>query len=104
MPVLDLTIQNKIHQLSCEEGDEARIQSLAAQLNARLAELAAHAPGSSETLQMVMLLLMLQDEANEGQSEVAVGPLSKDQEKTLIHALDTVSGYLEHLAKQLETR
>ena len=103
MPVLNLTIQSKIHQLSCEEGDEARIQALADQLNTRLSELAVHAPGSSETLQMVMLLLILQDEANEAPSGAAA-PLPKDHEKTMINALDTVSSYLENLAKQLENR
>ena len=103
MPVLNLTIQNKIHQLSCEEGDEARIQSLAEQLNGKLSELAAHAPGSSDTLLMIMLLLMLQDEANEGTASPA-GPLPRDHEKTMINALDTVSSYLENLAKQLQNR
>ena len=104
MPVLNLTIQNKIHQLSCEEGDEARITALAEQLNLRLTELAIHAPGSSETLLMVMLLLMLQDEVNDSHSNIRVEPLPRDHEKMMINALDTVSSYLENLAKQLENR
>lgn len=103
MSVVNLHIQNKVYQLSCEEGDEGRIEALAAQLNARLQELAAHAPGSSETMQMVMLMLMMQDEANEATTSNA-GSLPKDHERTVIQAMDSVSQYLENLAKQLKNR
>ena len=103
MSVVNLHIQNKVYQLSCEAGDEGRIESLAAQLNTRLQELAAHAPGSSETMQMVMLMLMMQDELNEG-ATTQTGSLPKDHERTVSQAMDSVSQYLENLAKQLANR
>ena len=103
MSVVNLHIQNKVYQLSCEEGDEGRIEALAGQINTRLQELAAHAPGSSETMQMVMLMLMMQDEINEG-TTTQTSSLPKDHEKTVIQAMDSVSQYLENLAKQLKNR
>ncbi len=104
MSVVNLHLQNKTYQLSCEAGDEGRIEALAAQLNTRLQELAAHAPGSGETMQMVMLLLMLQDEVNEAATSSNTGSLPKDHERTVIQAMDSVSQYLENLAKQLANR
>ena len=111
MPIVNLVVNKKSFQLSCDEGDEGRLEDLAAALNKRLNDIAVHAPGSGDSTLMVMAALMMQDELGDGtktaeklESSIPSGSLPRDHERTVINALDSVSEYIENLALKLNQR
>lgn len=65
MPVVDITIGNRDFQLVCGEGQESHLQGLAADVSARLEELAKTMNTGNDVLLLVMTTLMIQDELNE---------------------------------------
>lgn len=111
MAVVELYINKKSYQLSCDDGDEPRLKKLAAQLDAKLSDIAAATAGAGDHMQLLMLALMQQDELSELRdkapahpSEANLSGLPKDHERTVIEALDTVSEFVEHLASRIQPR
>lgn len=111
MAVVDLVIGKKSYQLSCDDGNEPRLRKLAGDLDSKLKQIAASAPGAGDGMLLVMLALMLQDEVAELREKAPAHPsesipngMSRDHERTVIEALDMVSEFVEHLANKVQSR
>lgn len=115
MPVVDITIGKRTFQLVCGEGQESHLQSLAADVSARVNLLAGSMGNSNDTLLLVMSSLMIQDELNElhrsgararsgkGEGgEVTREQIDREIDEAVTEAVTAISEYVEAAAARIE--
>ncbi|MBS0520349.1 MAG: cell division protein ZapA [Proteobacteria bacterium] len=92
MPQVSINIANRTYELACGEGEEARVQELAAYVDQKVTELRKQMPGAAEIKLVVFAALLLADESREArgiakQAETARASAS-DSAETLATALE----------------
>ena len=92
MPQVSIQIANRTYELACGPGEEARVQELAAYVDAKVGELRRQMPGAPEIKLMVFAALLLADESREARG------LAKQAES----ARESASDNAETLASALE--
>ena len=93
MPQVSIQIANRIYELACGEGEEARVRELGAYVDSKIDELRRQLPpGTAEVKLRVFAALMLADESREARS------LAKQAENARASATDNA----ETLASALE--
>lgn len=93
MPVISLRIHNVTHNITCNDGDEERLQLLAGKFDAQVKSLSKVFPNSNDTTLYLIAALTLLDKLEEKK------PLSlKDNEDPL----DLIVEIFEALTEKLE--
>lgn len=92
MPQVSINIANRTYELACGEGEEARVQELAAYVDEKVTELRKQMQGAPEIKLVVFAALLLADESREArgiakQAETARASAS-DNAETLATALE----------------
>ena len=103
MSIITINLNNKNFQLSCNEGSEEQLYSLASRLNEKIIEIKRANPTASFELLLVMTALSIQDQVQNMSSKL--GKLSAEknheEEEEFARTLSTIAGYLENLAKKI---
>ena len=107
MPQVSITIANRTYELACGEGEEDRVQELAAYVNEKVDALRGHMPpGTPEVKLLVFASLLLAEESSEArgiakQADVARASASDDAE-TLATALeDLITSRVDKMSKKV---
>ncbi len=104
MSVVSLTIRNNVYQIACDNGQEAHLEHMAANLNKRLNMLANVLGKGNDSLLLVMVALMMEDEI--GELKKSLGTISVnssvDIDMAVSKAIDNIASYVETIAKNLE--
>lgn len=108
MPIVNLTIRNNIYQIACDDGEERYLEQMAASINKRINRLASTLGKGNDSLLLVMVALMMEDEINELKKQPSSPPASQaddtgiDADTAVAHAIDAIAEYVETIAKNLE--
>lgn len=100
MPLVSIRINNRVYEMACGEGEEAHIQSLAADVENRVAGLRLTMNGAAEIKVLVAAALMLADEVRESRRNagVAVVPPAAGREPVAaVDSADKLAGLFEDL-------
>ena len=106
MPQVSINIANRIYELACGEGEEDRVQELAAYVDEKVSELRKQMPGAPEVKLLVFAALLLADESREArgiakQAETARASAT-DNAETLATALeDLITSRVDKMSKKV---
>ena len=106
MPMLELTINGRRHQLQCADGEEPRLRRLASYIDSRVAELARQHGQVGDARLLVLVGLMIADELSDANEELrqlrtAASDGARLGEQQAADAMDRVAERLEQLAATL---
>jgi cell division protein ZapA len=107
MPTVNITIRNNIHQVACDEGQEAQLKILASSLNKRIAKLSTAFAKTSDVLLLIMTALTIEDELSDLKKQQQQLSLNVDHtsnsnpDAVLIETIDSVSQYVENLIEKI---
>ena len=99
MPHVSVTIDNRKYRLACNEGEEARLESLATMIDGKIGELRGAFGEIGDQRLVVMAALTIADNLAEARDEAAAE--RKRVEAALARAAAAASG-LEELGARLE--
>ena len=106
MPQVSINIANRTYELACGEGEEQRVQELAAYVDDKVTMLRKQLPGVAEVKLLVFASLMLADESREArgvakQAETARASAT-DSAETLATALeDLITSRVDKMGKKV---
>lgn len=110
MGQVNVTVNNRLYSVGCDDGEEAQVQRLSQVLDGRMRELAALVGQVGEARLMLMTALTLADDLETVQGEVAAMRTElqalREQQKTAEGGADALVGLaqrLEDIAARLET-
>lgn len=110
MAVVEIHVGRRSYQLACDDGQEAHLQRLAANINQRIAELSSAADGTSDAMLLVMAALTMQDELNDalkkggGNNTLNREAVEAEIDTAVAEAVSTIAEYVENLAQRFEKR
>lgn len=110
MAEINVTVNNRLYPIGCDDGEEEQVRRLSGLVDARVKELAALVGQVGEARLLLMTALTLADDLEQAQRDVAamrqeVNALSEEQ-KTAAGGADALLGLakrLEDIAARLET-
>lgn len=110
MAEINVTVNNRLYSIGCDDGEEEQVRRLSQMLDGRVRELAALVGQVGEARLMLMTALTLADDLEQAQRDVAamrqeVNALA-EQQKTATDGADALLGLakrLEDIAARLET-
>lgn len=94
MPVVEITIGKDLHQISCGDGEEKKLNKLALRFKEKIESLHQSFPSATDKTLYFMAGMMLMDEIEE--------PSSPANEETA-QVIDDITEKVEGLIKKLET-
>ena len=106
MPQVSINIANRTYELACGEGEEQRVQELAAYVDDKVTMLRKQLPGVAEVKLLVFASLMLADESREArgvakQAETARASAT-DSAETLATALEElITSRVDKMSKKV---
>jgi len=106
MPQVSINIANRTYELACGEGEEQRVQELAAYVDDKVTQLRRQLPGVAEVKLLVFASLMLADESREArgmakQAETARASAT-DNAETLATALEElITSRVDKMSKKV---
>lgn len=107
---MEFKLGSKSYNINCGDGEEAKIQSLAANLNNRVESLSKNFSAASDSLLIAIVALTMEDEINSLKQGVSINvspsneAASSDKiNEAVINAIEPITEYIENLANQLET-
>jgi cell division protein ZapA len=110
MGQVNVTVNNRLYSIGCDDGEEAQVQRLSQVLDGRVRELAALVGQVGEARLMLMTALTLADDLETAESQLATlkAELSalRTEQKTAEGGADALVGLaqrLEDIAAKLET-
>ncbi|WP_370156814.1 cell division protein ZapA [Ferrovibrio sp.] len=110
MGQVNLTVNNRLYSIGCDDGEEEQVRRLAKVLDGRVRELAALVGQVGEARLMLMTALTLADDLETAQAELATlkGEISglREEQKTAEGGADALVGLaqkLEDIAAKLES-
>lgn len=103
MSIVTITLNNKNFQLSCADGSEEELISLALTLDKKINDIKTANPNASFELLLVMAALSVQDQVRTLSSKLGTFSNKKEDEEVekFSETLSTIAGYLENLAKKI---
>jgi cell division protein ZapA len=110
MTEVSVSINGRIYEIGCDQGQEGRVAELAAHIDQRLSQIAKSGAAYNDAHLMVLTALTLADELleiREGRPAaktpppVTAGP-SKEEEKGLLQALDLMTKRIDGIAQRLQ--
>lgn len=110
MALVNVTVNNRLYEIGCDDGEEEQVRRLSEMLDRRVRELAALVGQVGEARLMLMTALTLADDLEQAQRDVAemrqaVSALQSEQ-KTAAEGGDALLGLakrLEDIAARLES-
>ncbi|MBN9515892.1 MAG: cell division protein ZapA [Alphaproteobacteria bacterium] len=107
MPLVSIQIASRTYELACGEGEEARVQELAAYVDEKVSELRLQLPpGAPEVKLLVFAALMLADESREARGIAKAAETARatatDSAETLATALeDLITARVDKMQKKV---
>ena len=106
MPEVSVQIANRDYELACGDGEEERVQELAAYVDEKIAELRRQLPGTPEVKLLVFAALILADESREARGIAKAAESARasatDSAETLATALeDLITSRVDKLSKKV---
>jgi cell division protein ZapA len=98
MAQVTLTVGGRRYELACRNGEEPRLEMLAAMVDAKATDAGRAVGSANEPRQLLLAALLLADEL----SEVRAGAPDPERAATAV-ALDALATRIEALAERLET-
>lgn len=109
MARVDIEVNGRLYQLSCEDGQEQRLRDLAGTLDERLKQVTGGGRSGSDAQMLVLTALVLVDELQETMAGrgLAVAPLPGSSVPTVDEAeaaaaINTIARRIEEVAARLE--
>lgn len=106
MPEVSVQIANRDYELACGDGEEERVQELAAYVDEKVAELRRQLPGTPEVKLLVFAALILADESREARGIAKAAESARasatDSAETLATALeDLITSRVDKMSKKV---
>ncbi len=112
MPILEIKIRDKLHQVACPAGEEDHLKGLASFFADKVEELSASYPNASDTTLYMMAALMICDELDETKKKLVQsqnekisnqsGASNKEEvENAVAKTIDMVTEHIEYIASKL---
>lgn len=106
MPEVAVQIANRSYELACGDGEEERVQELAAYVDEKVTELRRQLPGTPEVKLLVFAALILADESREARGIAKAAESARasatDSAETLATALeDLITSRVDKMSKKV---
>jgi cell division protein ZapA len=106
MPEVSVQIANRNYELACGDGEEERVQELAAYVDEKVVELRRQLPGTPAVKLLVFAALILADESREARGIAKAAESAKasatDSAETLATALeDLITSRVDKMSKKV---
>jgi cell division protein ZapA len=106
MPEVSVQIANRTYELACGDGEEERVQELAAYVDEKIATLRLQLPGTPEVKLLVFAALILADESREARGVAKAAETARasatDSAETLATALeDLITSRVDKMSKKV---
>jgi cell division protein ZapA len=106
MPEVSVQIANRNYELACGDGEEERVQELAAYVDEKVTELRRQLPGTPEVKLLVFAALILADESREARGIAKAAESARasatDSAETLATALeDLITSRVDKMSKKV---
>ena len=106
MPLVSIQIANRTYELTCGDGEEERVQELAAYVDEKVGELRKQLQGAPEIKLMVFASLILADESREARGMAKAAESARasatDSAETLATALeDLITSRVDKMSKKV---
>lgn len=106
MPEVSVQIANRTYELACGDGEEERVQELAAYVDEKVADLRRQLPGAPEVKLLVFAALILADESREARGIAKAAENARasatDSAETLATALeDLITSRVDKMSKKV---
>jgi cell division protein ZapA len=106
MPQVSIQIANRTYELACGDGEEARVQELAAYVDDKVCELRKQLPGAPEIKLMIFASLLLAEESREARGVAKAAENARasatDNAETLATALeDLITARVDKMTKKV---
>lgn len=106
MPQVSIQIANRTYELACGDGEEARVQELAAYVDEKVSELRLQLPGAPEVKLLVFASLLLAEESREARGIAKAAETARasatDSAETLASALeDLITARVDKMQKKV---
>lgn len=101
MPIVEVSILGVSYQLSCNPNEEQKLIDIANSVNEKLENLSKSYPGVSNAKLMVLNSLMMEDALQDIKNNKSSSANVLD-ETAVCMAMDTITNYVEELAKKIE--
>jgi cell division protein ZapA (FtsZ GTPase activity inhibitor) len=103
MPIINAKIATNEHSFTCAAGEEERFRSLVDKLNVRLDKITKSNNKANEMRILVLACLLMEDEIDDLQKTRNIQMHnSNNADETIVNVIDSVSEYIEKLAKKVE--
>lgn len=110
MGQVNVTVNNRLYQIGCDDGEEDQVRRLSGLVDARVRELSALVGQVGESRLLLMAALTLADDLEQAQRDVAVVKQDiaglRDEQKVNAEGADALVGLakrLEDIAAKLES-
>ena len=106
MPQVSINIANRTYELACGEGEEQRVQELAAYVDDKVTMLRKQLPGVAEVKLLVFASLMLADESREArgvakQAETARASAADNAETLATAFEELITSRVDKMSKKV---
>ena len=106
MPEVSVQIANRNFELACGDGEEERVQELAAYVDEKIVELRRQLPGTPEVKLLVFAALILADESSEARGIAKAAESARasatDSAETLATALeDLITSRVDKMSRKV---
>jgi cell division protein ZapA len=106
MPQVSIQIANRTYELACGDGEQQRVQQLAAYVDEKVGELRKQMPGAPEIKLVVFAALLLADESHEARGLAKAAESARasatDGAETLATALeDLITSRVDKMSKKV---
>ncbi|MDF1586715.1 cell division protein ZapA [Geminicoccaceae bacterium 1502E] len=108
MPMVDITIAGRRHNLQCDEGQETRLKRLSGYIDSKASEVLRRNPQLTEARAMLLTSLLVADELMDAYEEIQQLRTratldAKAHEESGVKAMEKIAERLERLAGELES-
>jgi cell division protein ZapA len=106
MPQVSIQIANRTYELACGDGEQERVQQLAAYVDEKIGDLRKQMPGAPEVKLLVFAALLLADESHEARGVAKAAETARasatDSAETLATALeDLITSRVDKMSKKV---
>ena len=103
---VSIQIANRVYEFACGEGEEARVQELAAYVDEKVNELRRQMPGTPEVKLLVLAALLLAEESREARGIAKAAENARasatDNAETLATALeDLITARVDKMSRKM---
>ena len=109
MAEVSLTIHGRNYNISCEDGQEQRVQGLGRYVDSKLREIAKAGAATTESHLLVLTALLLADEIVDLRDNIAIlgdqaemSTRFQQEEALMVRAIDSLAGRIDIIAERLQ--